>query len=341
MRGVRDFFLSFILSMLVLGGVTLWVIKNPPSFGVKKPTLPDSTVSLETDDKTNFIQETLTDDPAGADANDEPVEIVIPQGNVSDATFLFVGTDYQPSVLDYNKSGYDENGLYVQERKVSADSLILMKINRRTKTFLFSVIPANAIVNKSTNKTISQLYSEKGPNYMVDCVYALTGIQVEHLAVISVEDCVKAMKKVGNITYNVPCDMYYSDPVQKLEINLKRGVQELTPKQAVSMLRFRDYPKGSGYDRDRMLLEFSQSLMYKLTSPAYIETAVSLFESALTYFQTNFTVDDFKDHMDLIFSFPSYKIQVVTYPGYTKDLYGENVFVPTIGEAMSAYEEFK
>ena len=341
MRGVRDFFLSFILSLLVFGGVAMWIMKNPPSFAFDKPTLPDSTVSLESDDKTNFIQDTSSDDPTGADDIDEPIEIVIPQGNVSDATFLFVGTDYQPSVLKYDKSGYNENGIYVQERKVAADSMIMMKIDRQTKTFLFSVIPANTIVNKTTNKTISQLYSEKGPNYMVDCVYALTGIQVEHLAVISVEDCVKAMKKVGNITYNVPCDMYYSDPTQKLEINLKRGVQELTPKQAVSMLRFKDYPKGSGYDRDRMLVDFSQSLMYKLTSPAYIETAVSLFEEALAYFKTNFTVDDFKEHMDLIFSFPNYKVQVITFPGYETELYGETVFMPTIGEALSAYEEFK
>ena len=53
------------------------------------------------------------------------------------------------------------------------------------------------------------------------------------------------------------------------------------------------------------------------------------------------TVEDFKEHMDLFFSFPNYNTKTVTYPGYTTDVYGEEVFIPSIGEAVSAYEEYK
>lgn len=341
MRSLRAFLISFVLSLGILGFAAYTLANSSFSFKLTAPTLSDSTVAEETKKQPVKPGETESSEPSGADDSQEKQEIVLPTGDVTNATFLFVGTDYQPSVLDYNKSGYDENGFYVQKREVSADSLLLLKIDRSKKTFVFSSIPANAVLNQSTNKTVSKLYTEKGASYMADCVYALTGIRVEHLAVISVEDCVKAMKKVGNITYDVPCDMYYVDKTQKLEIDLKAGLQELTPKQAVNMIRFKDYPSGSNYTREKLMVEFSQSLMYKLTSPAYIGTAVSMFTDALGYFESNFTVKDFTEHMDLIFSYPNYNVKVITYPGYTKESYGEEVFIPSIGEAISAYEEYK
>lgn len=344
MRSIGAFVLSFILSLALFGVFAFSVVNSSADFNFSKPTLSDSTVAEETGGNKKPLSgviQTQSNEPTGADDKKEPEEIVLPEGDVTEATFLFVGTDYQPSVLNYKESGYDSNGLYVKKRVVGADSLVLLKIDRQKKTFMFSSIPAKAVVNQSTNKTISQLYSEKGASYMADCVYALTGIRVEHLAVISVEDCVKAMKKVGNITYNVPCDMYYVDKGQKLEINLRSGVQELTPLQAVNMIRYNGYDEDSVYTREKVMVEFAQAMMGKLTSPAYIGTAASLFADVLGYFETNFTISDFTDHMDLIFSYPKYNVKVITYPGYTKTVYGEEVFIPTIGEAISAYEEYK
>ena len=334
--------ISFVLCLSIVLALGVTYINNVLSFEFATPTISDSTIPEETE-KTKPVKDKdqPSNEPSGADDKEEPEEIILPQGDVTNATFLFVGTDYQPSVLDYKESGYDENGLYVSKREVSADALLLLKIDRQKKTFMFSSIPANTVMNTATNKTISDLYSEKGAVYMADCVYALTGINVEHLAVISVEDCVKAMKKVGNVTYNVPCDMYYVDPSQKLEINLRQGEQELTPKQAVNMLRFKNYPGATGYTREKTMVEFSKVLFEKLTAPSYIGTAASLFGDTLGYFETNFKLSDFTDHIDLIYSYPNYKTKVITYPGYTKDLYGEEVFVPSISEAISTYADYK
>ena len=341
MRSLRAFLISFVLSLVLFGFGAYYVLSGSWSFDFKPSDIGDSTVSLETDKRPLIPGETDSMAPSGADDKGGNQEIILPKTDVTDATFLFVGTDYQPSILDYKTEGYDENGLYVKKREVEADSILLMKIDKKKKTFIFSSIPSKAVLNQSTNKTVAELYSEKGANYMVDCVYALTGISVEHLAVISVEDCVKALKKIGNITYYVPCDMFYEDPDQDLKIDLKEGVQELTPKQVVNMLRFKDYPASSLYTRERLLTEFSQSLMSKLTSPSYLGTASTMFKDALGYFQTNFTLEDFVEHMDLIFSYPDYKIKTVTYPGYEKNLYGKEVFVPSISEAIGTYEEYK
>ena len=355
MRSLRAFLISFVLSLSILGALTFGVLNKSFSFSFSTPTLENSTVAEDETNKKPLLDVTKPEDekPSGADNDtDKPnnnteketvkePEIKLPEGDVTSTTFLFVSTDYQPSLFNYKESGYDENGLYVKKKEVLADGLLLMKIDRAKKTFMFSSIPANAVVNQSTNKTVAKLYSEKGASYMVNCVFALTGIKVEHLFVISVEDAVKALKKVGNVSYDVPCDMIYVDESQKYEINLNSGYQELTPKQIVSMLRFNKFPDDSSLTRERVIVDFSKTLMWKLTSPAYIGTAVSLFNDTKDYFETDFTVEDFKKHMDLFFSFQNYNAKTVTYPGYTKDLYGEEVFIPTIGEAIGAYEEYK
>ncbi len=353
MRSLRAFFISFVLALSILGALTFTMLNKSLTFSFSTPTLENSTLAEEETKQKPLSAFTSPEDdkPSGADNNDKKTdnnaetkkepEIKLPEGDVSSTTFLFVSTDYQPGLFNYKESGYDENGLYVKKKEVLADALLLMKIDRASKTFMFSSIPANTVVNQSTNKTVAKLYSEKGASYMVNCVFALTGIKVEHLMVISVEDGVKALKKVGNVSYDVPCDMVQVKESEKYEINLKAGYQELTPKQVVSMLRFTAFPDDSNLTRERLIVDFSKSLIYKLTSPAYIGTAVSLFSDTVGYFETEFTVEDFKEHMDLFFSFPNYNTKTVTYPGYTTDMYGEEVFIPSIGEAVGAYEEYK
>ncbi|QHI71031.1 hypothetical protein Ami3637_00305 [Aminipila terrae] len=50
---------------------------------------------------------------------------------------------------------------------------------------------------------------------------------------------------IGGISYDVPQDMYYDDPMQGLHIALKKGPQILDGKQVEMLVRFRKgYPEG-------------------------------------------------------------------------------------------------
>ena len=173
MRSIRDFLISFVLSLCILGALMFTVLNKTMSFSFSTPTLEDSTVAEEETAKKTLsaLTQSENDTSSGADnntvkesaKNEEPQEepeIALPDGEVSSTTFLFVSTDYQPSLFNYKESGYDENGLYVKKKEILADALLLVKIDRSSKTFMFSSIPANTVVNKSTNKTIAKLYSE-------------------------------------------------------------------------------------------------------------------------------------------------------------------------------------
>ena len=47
---------------------------------------------------------------------------------------------------------------------------------------------------------------------------------------------------MGGVWFDVPRDMYYSDPLQNLYINQKAGYRLLTGDDAMQVLRFRDEP---------------------------------------------------------------------------------------------------
>ena len=49
---------------------------------------------------------------------------------------------------------------------------------------------------------------------------------------------------MGGVWFDVPRDMYYSDPLQNLYINQKAGYRLLTGDDAMQVLRFRDGANG-------------------------------------------------------------------------------------------------
>ena len=341
MRSLKTFVISLCISVCLFGILAYNIVGNALLYKVSgdKPSDPSFDENMNgqngTSDSSGDLDFLI---PVNPDNNNS--EMPEDEG-ITEATFLFIGTDYQPSVLDYKESGYNENGFYEKQILVSVDALLLVKIDKEKQTFMFSSIPTNAVLNKTTYKTVSDFYAEKGAEYMIECVYALTGIRAEHYAVIGVEDCVKALKQIGNITFNVPCDMKATDEWQKYEIDLKAGVQTLTPKQVVDMLRFKDYPENSKHSRETLLVDFSQALFSKLTAPSYFNNAVSLFTKVLDCFETKFTLSDFTDHLDLIFSYQKYTVKTVKFPGYTKELKEEIYFIPSGKEAIATYSEYK
>ena len=344
MRSLRAFIISFVLSLAVFGTLAYTIVENSFDYKFSVPTISDSTVDASQISGGTAKPEAPkneSSDPVGAGEETTDIkDIELPEGKENEAAFLFVRTNYQPSVFDYNKSSYDEDGNYIAKKTVKAESFLVVKINRDTKTFLFSAIPANTIMNKKTNQTIGELYAEKGAAYMSDCVYALTGLQIEHLFVIGAEDCVKVFEKIGKVSYTVPCDMVCDDKEENIKINLKAGMQNLSPEEAVALLRFNKYDSSSKYTQEKVTVDFAKTMFQKLTSPAYAEEADSLFKQISQYFETNFSAEDFKENKDLIFSYSKFTLNTVTFPGYEKSDGNKNVFVPSTSEALDAYQDF-
>ncbi|MBR5314291.1 MAG: hypothetical protein IKU45_02630 [Clostridia bacterium] len=360
MRSLWTFVITFILSMAIFGTLAFNIVSNVFDIEFKAPDISDAFAETQDGETTNNLKkpvkpnkdnENSDDEDGEKDEPDEDEEdttpiisvgdLDLPQGKEDELTMLFVRTDYQPSVFNYEKSGYDENGVYVKKKKISVDSLLLVKIDRESQTFMFSSIPGNTVMNKANYKTIGDMYSEKGAGYMVDCVYALTGIQAEYISVIGIDDTLKLYKKIGNIMFDVPCNMSQIYEDRKIEVDLQAGLQDMSPDMIQQLLLFDNYSEEFIYTKESVHVDFSLAVFEKLTTKAYLSKAVDTYKSLMKFYDTNFTEQAFKDNIDLLYSFATYQPLVVTYPGYDNELENRVVFMPSMGEALSAFEEFK
>ena len=88
MRSLRAFLISFVLSLVLFGFGAYYVLSGSWSFDFTPSQVGDSTIGPETDNRPTIPGETDSMAPSGADdkgGND----VVLPKGNVSNATYLY------------------------------------------------------------------------------------------------------------------------------------------------------------------------------------------------------------------------------------------------------------
>ncbi len=83
-----------------------------------------------------------------------------------------------------------------------------------------------------------------GAAELCDSLSEALGLPIGGYVEFDTEFVSAAVDFVGGVTLNVPCDMDYEDPAQKLSIHLKKGKQTLDGESAVGFIRYR-----SGYLR--------------------------------------------------------------------------------------------
>lgn len=349
MRSLWMFLITVILSLAIFGMLAFNIVDNVFDFQFKTPGISDAFAESndgETDDSKNPVNTDKNPDK-GNNGDDGPGQSTTPGGSdisqkkEKELTLLFIRTDCQPSLYNYEESGYNEDGVYVKRRDIAVDSLLLVKINTESQTFMFSSIPGNTVINKVNNKTVSDMYNQKGAEYVADCIYALTGIQAEYTSVIGIDDTLTLYEEIGNIMFDVPCDMVFYYPERDIEIELPAGLQVLTPDLIQQLLLFDDYSKDYIYTKESVHVKVALTVFEKLTTKTYRNKAVEAYNNLMKFYETNFTEDIFKDNIDLIYSFENYQPLVVTYPGQDNVVDNRTLFIPSISEALAAFEEFK
>ena len=144
----------------------------------------------------------------------------------------------------------------------------------------------------------------------------------------------------GGIDYYVPQDMKYSDPVQDLVIDLKRGNAHLDGKAALDMLRFVDY---TTLDISRTALQrrFMVEVFKKFLQPGNITKLPSYADMFYENAETDFSYPALLANSDLIFSLSDYTVSNITFPGTTEIEDGLYYFIPDVDRAMIIFEPYR
>lgn len=136
--------------------------------------------------------------------------------------------------------GTDESGS-------NTDTLMLLLIDRKSgKINLLSIPRDTYVVSPFTGSgcKINSVYAmngggEEGMDALMAYVACCTGYRPDGYVLVKLTLFREMVDLMGGIEYDVPCDMYYSDPAQDLYIDLKAGKQKLNAEQAMGLVRMR------------------------------------------------------------------------------------------------------
>ncbi len=334
LSGLKNFIITFCVSVLIFGLIAYFVVHAVSaslSGAATDPVSPDDTSATTT---ASDITSADTQEPNPPDLQGESF------------TILLVGTDYQSVFEDYDSATVNRGntGFPIKPRVIHADSILLIRVDKETRSYVFTSLPSNMrVLVDGAYTTLGDLYAEKGMDFMRRKVSALTGYNVDYYAAVSVEAFAKIIDKVGGVYYTVPTDMYYEDPAEQEKgavIDLKAGSKTLTGKEAAAMLRYVQYADG---DRSRMDLavSFAQTVLKKITDPSYISKLDSLYLDISPLLETNLTINALTANAELIAAYPEFHTVELTYPGSTVTQDGQTYFEPNTSEAVNMFRSYR
>ncbi len=194
-------------------------------------------------------------------------------------------------------------GFYsIDYRVIETDALVLLRADKEREQFTITVFPTDAYVDMNGRYfKLSEIYGRYGLEVLLDKIYAITGMTIDHHAVISMTDFPQLVDTLGGITYNVPFDMKYVDYAGGINIDLKKGAQRLDGNGVLDLLMFDNYTDGGS--RSKTTVEVMKKFITTFVSITNYNRAPDVFAKLEQLADTNFTLNDFKNNLDLIFKY--------------------------------------
>lgn len=332
LSGLRNFAITFAISLLIFGVIAYFTV------GFVSGMITDTVDTVPT------VNPGVVTAPEETDTESEPADTEeIKEISGESFNLLILGSDYQPERFndyDYEEkwtgSGFPDK----RNRPFGADAIILLRVDKETRQFIFCPIPRNTRVTvDGKNAQLGDLLSIKNTDYLCGKVTGLTGMRIDYHATVTVGSIASIVDAVGGITYYVPEDMHYEDQEQGLTINLIAGTHNITGSKAAQLLRYVGYENGN-VGRMNTSVEFLKAVFAKFTDASYLDKAVNLYNAVRNNVATNFTADDLVNNLDLIFSYSDFEAVTVNYPGSTKNFDGIAYFEPSLTSAMEMFDSF-
>jgi len=170
---------------------------------------------------------------------------------------LIMGVDYD----------YDEHSHKLARGR--ADTLILARIDPFGKRIDLLSIPRDLLVEvpgRGWHK-VNASYGMGGADLAMRTVSKMLGVKVDHYMIVDLDGLISLVDSLGGIRIYVEKDMHHVDIPAGLNINLKKGKQKLSGRQAEGYVRYRGDAMADIGRIDRQK-NFVKALSSRLASPA-------------------------------------------------------------------------
>ena len=348
LSAVKNFFLTFVLSAVIFGliaSLAVGLVVNNINGSLASDTDTPETTASETDSGGNVV--TPTEDESGsslnilllgsdyrpsvlADYDPEMVEKLCPAEETeeeeikvrpsdlaapSTRTTIISDDIYSDKNKEYTVLDDDtlmfRNGFYsLSYRVIETDTIILVRLDRERGQISYTSFPADAVTEVSGKEIkLSEIYGTYGVEALTDTIHAITGVNVDRYAIVTMDNFEQIIDALGGVEYTVPCRMVYDDYAGVVHINLRAGSQKLTGSKALQLLMFNSYTDGTN-SRTKTTMSFMRALVSALAKPSNVTKMTDFWDLVDGMYETDIQVEDFTKNIALIIKCAQNQIEI-------------------------------
>ena len=222
-----------------------------------------------------------------------------------------------------------------QEGVALTDTIMVASYNPNTQKAVLLSIPRDSFTGTNPKRAVASdkinaIYNvTRDPKETVEAVNELTGLNLQHYAIVQTEALIELVDAIGPIEYYVPINMNYDDTSQDLHIHFEEGIQEIDGQEAEELLRFRKNNDGTSFpeeygdnDIGRMKnqREFITAVVEQTVKLENITKLGSIIDIASRNLITNVDFNLLKDYLPYAVEFSTENLQTASLPGSVPDL---------------------
>ncbi len=226
--------------------------------------------------------------------------------------------------------GVDSNGLNTDPfLGTRSDTMMLVSIDPIENKVGVISIPRDSrvrIPNHGVDK-INGAHAFGGAELSMQTVREAFGVPVDHYVEVDTGGLKKLFEVLGPVEVLVEKEMHYVDHTAKLNVDLKPGLQTLTPAQAEEYVRFRHDARGD-IGRIERQQWFVRSAVKKFKDPAIVLKLPQLIMLGYQCVRTDLPVQEVMSIAAFGKDYPPEKVVTAMLPGEAQMISGGSYWIP-------------
>jgi LCP family protein required for cell wall assembly len=226
--------------------------------------------------------------------------------------------------------GVDSNGLGTERfTGTRSDTMLLACLDPFTHKVAVVSIPRDSRVEIAGHGTekINAAHAFGGPELAVRTLAQDFSIPIDHYVVVDTQALKNLCQLLGPLPVLVEKDMHYNDWSAHLHVDLKSGLQVLSPEQVEQYVRFRHDARGD-IGRIERQQWFLRQASAKLKEPQFLLRLPELVRMAHEYIRTDLSVEDMARLTTFARSIKSEDVITATLPGEPQMIGGGSYWIP-------------
>ena len=226
--------------------------------------------------------------------------------------------------------GVDSNGKDADRfQGTRSDTMMLVSIDPVLNKVGVVSIPRDSRVRIPGHgmDKINSAHAMGGPELAIRTINEVFGVPVDHYIEVDTQGLKKLFEVLGPVDVLVEKEMHYVDHTAKLHVDLKPGLQTLTPEQAEEYVRFRHDARGD-IGRIERQQWFLRQAAKKFQEPQIILKMPELVGLAYECVRTDIPLQDVLRIVAFAKDFPREKAVTAMLPGSGQTISGGSYWIP-------------